>query len=117
MNVAIPMSSGRFAGCIQDADRLVLYRVNRQSKHVCTINIVRTNDPACLSCTDLLRKYNVDQVILQTNHCDKCLHEFDSDMELITTNATGYPEQIITRYLYHPEQFQKLTPGCGCAVC
>ncbi|QDU35615.1 hypothetical protein KS4_36980 [Poriferisphaera corsica] len=112
MNVAIPMSSGRFAGCIKDADRLVIYRVNRQSKAVCTINIVRTNDPACLSCNDLLKKFSVNEVILQKSHCEKCLHEFDDQINLITTNATGYPEQIVTRYLYHPEQFDQLEVTC-----
>ena len=105
MNVAIPMTAGRFTGCIKDAERLVVYRVNLETKQVCTINIVRTNDPECLSCIDLLRKYDVDQLILSRTHCNDCLDNYSSEYKILTTALTGFPEQIITRYMYNPELF------------
>ena len=114
MNIAVPMTGGRFAGCLSDAVRVVIYRLDHASQRVCTIHVMNVSEVEGVGLKRTLVAHGVDRVIVSHGGCEVCDALEGDGIELLETNMEGYPEQIITQFMYHPDYFGAGGVGMTC---
>ncbi|WP_432798327.1 hypothetical protein [Poriferisphaera sp. WC338] len=114
MNIAVPMMGGKFGSNLAAADRLVVYRIDRAGRRVCTIDVQHVDPVEGKTIDRLIQESNADSIIVSREFNEIDCPLLHMEIDILLTQASGYPEQIINQYLYHPDYFTRFAPEMAC---